>query len=679
MKKIGRRGEEERRRRGETEKPEATVLRFSVSPLLPISIFLFAFLLYLNTLNHGFVMDDGAVITDNVTVQKGFSGINELFHQSSVYGSTKENFGTYRPLTMSLFAIEWQIFENNPSRYHLVHVLLYALCCVVLFLTLKKLLMQFHPLIPFVAVLLFVAHPIHTEVGSNIKSVDEILSLMFCMGALYFAIASKMQLTATNEITKPRRGFKPRRGYNITLSWLCFGAALFSKENSITFLAIIPLASGLLIRTQNPLNPDTEHHSPFRKYFYLIPYFLLAIFYLYIRNAVLDKTPETMNIVNNALAGATSFSEKFGTIFYILLYYIRLLVFPHPLSWDYSFNQIPLVTFSNIFSILSVLFYTGIAVYAVVQVGGLLLPHMRDRNDSIEIEERKKKLTTSNLISFCILFFLITLSVSSNIFVLIAATMAERFLFIPSVAFCILLAIVITAIIPRRGSEPRRGFNNILVFILIPMLIIYSIKTWSRNKDWKSNYTLFGAGVKTSPDSYRANSSFGWQNLQEGQKDPQSEKGKEYFTTARTYYQRAVAIYGKAPDDWFNLGVTNSALGNTDEVMKDYHQALAVRPNHRNSAYNLATIYFSQKNFAESLKYFQVAYEADTTFFDALFKTGVSQHMLGNMPEAIRVFEKCIVLNPTSKDAITNLSIEYRMVGNNGKADYFSEKLKQMK
>jgi len=635
-----------KRESGNTKKQDSRLLShhstFSPAHLRTLTLFLFAFLLYSNTLNHGFVMDDGAVITDNVTVQKGFSGIKELFHQSSVYGSTKENFGNYRPLTMTLFAIEWQLFGNNPSRYHLVHVSLYALCCVVLFLTLKKLLQNYHPFLAFVATLLFVAHPLHTEVGANIKSVDEILSLMFCMAALYFAIEH----------------FNSKKPINLILSGLFFVAGLFSKETSITFLVVIPLAIGLI-------QGRSEIEMRGRKQFIVLSSMYLAavIFYLLVRNAVLDKTPETMNIVNNALAGATSFSEKFGTIFYILIYYIKLLVYPHPLSWDYSYNQIPLVTFSNIFSIISVLFYAGIAIYSVVF--GIRRLTVAPNN--------KEQATNTVLIAFCVLFFLITLSVSSNIFVLIAATMAERFLFIPSVAFCILLALAVMSI------KPLRDNSKFLAQILIPLLIVYSMKTFSRNKDWKSNYSLFAAGVQTSPNSYRANSSFGWQNLQEGQKDPQSEKGKEYFTLARTYYQRAVDIYGKTPDDWFNLGVTNYDLGNQEEAMNNYLQALKIRPNHRNSAYNLASIYFSRKNYAESVKYFQRAYDADTTFFDALFKAGVCQHWLGDILEAIRIFEKCLSLNPDSKDAVTNLSVEYKMVGNNKKADYYSEKLKQMK
>src|ERR1051326_612565 len=181
----------------------------------PFLIFAFAFLLYSNTLGHDFVMDDGAVITNHETVKKGFGGIKELFGQSSVYGSTKENFGTYRPLTMSLFAVEYSFFKDNPAPYHFIHILLYSILCVTIFILLRKLLKNYGPLLPFIAVLLFAAHPVHTEVAANIKSADEMLSLLFCSLTLLFNIyfletSAKKYLAA---------------------SFLFFSGALFSKES----------------------------------------------------------------------------------------------------------------------------------------------------------------------------------------------------------------------------------------------------------------------------------------------------------------------------------------------------------------------------------------------------------------------------------------------------------------
>ncbi|MCK5169715.1 MAG: hypothetical protein KAQ75_07545, partial [Bacteroidales bacterium] len=76
---------------------------------------------------------------------------------------------------------------------HFLNVLLYALTALILFILLERLFSNYKPdkwylSIPFVASLLFLAHPIHTEVVANIKGRDEILSLLGALLAMLFAI-----------------------------------------------------------------------------------------------------------------------------------------------------------------------------------------------------------------------------------------------------------------------------------------------------------------------------------------------------------------------------------------------------------------------------------------------------------------------------------------------------------
>ena len=81
---------------------------------ISLFIFVFAFLLYANTLNHGYVLDDDVVYLKNKDVQAGFSGIKSILHHSFIYGFTGHNDQSYRPVVSILFAIEKQFFGNNP-------------------------------------------------------------------------------------------------------------------------------------------------------------------------------------------------------------------------------------------------------------------------------------------------------------------------------------------------------------------------------------------------------------------------------------------------------------------------------------------------------------------------------------------------------------------------------------
>ena len=589
-------------------------------------------------------MDDGAVVTTHETVKKGFSGIKELFGQSSVYGSTKENFGTYRPLTMSLFAVEWSFFKDNAPAYHFIHVLLYAVLCVVIFMLLKKLLRNYHPLIPLAATLLFAAHPIHTEVAANIKSADEILSLLFGVCALWHAI----RFSETAAIK------------HAAISWLSLLAALFSKESAATFLLIIPLTLYFFTdaKRKNILTIAGIYLSA------------IAIYFL-ARNAALDKTPESIAIINNSLAGAHSVTERYATIFVILLNYLKLLFFPHPLCWDYGYNQIPLVGFGDPMAIISFLIYASLCGYALFSIWRHIKSPKYESLTNLRTTNSHFLPLTSHLISFCILFYLFSLSVSSNIVVLIGATMAERFLFTPSLGFCILLAFAAVKLFKVEESNFKLQTLNFKLFPLILILLMFSYKTYSRNLDWASNLTLFAKGAETCPDSYRTNATFAWESVLAGEKEQDKAKKKAHLENAVTYYKKALTIYDKVEADWYNYGVSNSNLGNLEGAVSSYQRALALNPKHRNSLYNLATVYLSKNDFNNSLPLFLRAYEIEPDFMDVAFKVGLIYHMSGNPQQAIPYYERYLKNNPHNKDVISNLSMAYTATGNMEKTVYY--------
>ena len=97
--------------------------------------------------------------------------------------------------------------------------------------------------------------------------------------------------------------------------------------------------------------------------------------------------------MDNALMAATSTSDMLATNFVLLGKYVRLLVVPYPLSWDYSYNQIPIVSFANVWAIAGLVLYLGLGAYAVVRA------------------------KSKDVFAFAILFYLVTLSISSNLFV----------------------------------------------------------------------------------------------------------------------------------------------------------------------------------------------------------------------------------------------------------------------
>ena len=77
---------------------------------------------------------------------------------------------------------------------------------------------------------------------------------------------------------------------------------------------------------------------------------------------------EQVSVIDNLLVAAKTYQEKVATIFYILAYYLKLMVAPFPLLYNYSYNQIPIVGFSNIVAIFSVIIHTILFILGILSL-----------------------------------------------------------------------------------------------------------------------------------------------------------------------------------------------------------------------------------------------------------------------------------------------------------------------
>src|SRR5262249_39610034 len=107
-----------------------------------------------------------------------------------------------------------------------------------------------------------------------------------------------------------------------------------------------------------------------------------------------------------------------------------------------------------------------------------------------------------------------TISIVSNILVLIGTSFGERFMLTPSVGFCLAFAFVGAKIFPSAQKdfasigEFFRG-NRAFISSCLALVVVYGFKTIQRNRDWKDNYTLFAHDVKVSTESARMHRYFG--------------------------------------------------------------------------------------------------------------------------------------------------------------------------
>jgi tetratricopeptide (TPR) repeat protein len=188
-------------------------------------IFAFTFLLFANSISNSYNMDDELVTINQRLTSKGISAIPEIF--TSPYYQDESGYSyEYRPVVLTSFAIEHQIFGDNPHVSHFWNVLLYALFCVLLYRLLLLLFKDYSPLFALAITLLFAVHPSHTEVVCSIKNRDEILGLGFSLLACLYAI----------------RSIREKKIWMLVLVPVFFVLSLLSKLTFLSFAFIIPLA-----------------------------------------------------------------------------------------------------------------------------------------------------------------------------------------------------------------------------------------------------------------------------------------------------------------------------------------------------------------------------------------------------------------------------------------------------
>lgn len=588
--------------------------------------------------------------------RRGFAAIREIFSTTYRLGHFNPDYTLYRPLSKAAFAIEWQLWPNNPAPGHFVNALLYALTGFVLFYCLS-LYFKGNLLTAFLASSLFVAHPIHTEVVANIKSLDEILCfLFFVITAIFiYRYVSKAAMR------------------DLIVALAAFSLSLFSKESGVTFIVVIPMMIWFF---------TDAHRSKILVVTGAIV--LVALIFLIVRAGVINavsghsQLSEQIIVIDNVMAGQTMV-QRFPTAVFIMGLYLKLLLFPHPLASDYSFNQIPLSGFGDWKFLLSLAVFAGLAVYALIRT-------------------RRK-----DPIAFGLLYFFVTASVAANILVLIGTSFGERLMYAPSLGFCIAIAFLIVRV-TGRVSEQKQAIPDLGAFftghsrtigLVTVILLLYSVKTIARNRDWRDNLTLYSADVKTSPRSARTHYYLGNHLSQDerllklGRSSPQAASSLDLALTELTTATQIYPDYADAYQQMAKIYLERKDFVKADEY---YRKALAFKPNnpvylsnYGNALFNTGRLEDAKKEFEEAIRWnpaYARAYHNLGSVYGAMGDgaraIGNEEAAKQNFGKAILNFKKAIDFDPDYSPAYRFLGVTYRNLGDESNGQFYLNKWKEL-
>ncbi len=412
------------------------------------------FLIYANSLQNSFVLDDASQITANPNIQS-ISNIPKLFLGSTFgYGAGLSGV-YYKPLMTSTFAAIYHFFGVNTVPFHLLQLLFHIANGILVFLILKRF---FGKNMSLFLALVFLVHPLQSEAVVYVSALQE--PLFFFFGALAI-------LGISGDLTVVR----------YLVYALLISLSLLSKETGLLFLLMAPILRYLFFEQGKKLWARREFLTTSAITFSILAIYSLVRHFTVGVPVALDKPYPIMRI---------SLLSRILGIPAEVFYYIRNLFFPR----DFAVAQhwvVTKITFSTFWLPLA---FDLLVLGLIVVLGWRLL---------------KKKSKRFRIYLLFLIWLILGIGLHLNILPLDVTT-ADRWFYFPMVGALGLLGLIIQEF----------SIRKVLSVIGILIIIGLSIRTYVRNRDWKDGLTLALHDIQYSHDSFPLENNLAYELINAG-------------------------------------------------------------------------------------------------------------------------------------------------------------------
>jgi tetratricopeptide (TPR) repeat protein len=515
---------------------------------------------YVQTLLYPLVWDDATFIEKNTSIHT-LSPIQKFFTDSSTLSSQElYNDKIYRPLRTVVFALLFRAVGAEPFAFHLTSVLLHAACSLLVLLIVLE--MRMGLAAAFVSSCLFAVHPVHTEAVTWVSSLGDVLSSLFFLLAFLLFV----------------RGRTTQKAIALVL---LFPLAMLSKEMGITWPAVL-MAWWIWQRQKNPTAVKKGD------LLWIASGFAVAVLYFVCRGHVLGgygQDPLSLDL----------FIDSLGRLPMVVGTYAKVLVWPFQLSSLHK--NIDLSTIGTTIQI-------GALITLAFLVAAVLYGYYK-----------------KSVLGFWAAWFWITLSPVLN-FVPLKIHVAERFVYLPSVAFCVALGVAFSFV---QNRYPPSRLPRIVGIGVLAVLVVGTIV---RNRTWKSSLAV---------------------------------------------YQEQINQENPSPYAYWNLGHYAASQGDWPTAINAFSN-LVVSEREATVIYDkMAFWYLQMKNHQQAIKLSLQSLDLDPENWVAYNNLGFAKLQSGKTKEAIILFNKAIAFNPKSYDAHMALGNAYFKIQAYGKAAFHVE------
>lgn len=670
--------------------------RFFSRNRLSVILFCLTFVVFGNSIYNEYALDDEFYTAgSNKLTQKGLKGIPEIFSTRTFSNNDGSGY-SYRPAALTSFAIEIQLFGEKARTSHFINVLIYAFTLILLFSILKRWFKNQGDWFSFFVCLIFLVHPIHTEVVANIKCRDELL-------AFFFVLVTIRLVWMHLETNKP---------WLWPLMGLAFLLAVLSKTSIAAFFLLIPISVWYFA--------DLSWKKAAS---YILPMIGAVLFVKFVLLTRIPEMSRTLQGFENPV-GSMTYSQQSATAAYAMGRYLYLMFIPFPLIFYYGLNEVPVCTWSSPIVILSAIAHLALIGWMIVEL--------------------KKK----SVIGFGILMYGANLILFSNLIAPAPGIMAERFAYSASLGFIIVVVTLLfrfTKVDPASFSWKAPNYSLVRNVLLL-LVVLFGIRSIVRNEAWQDKETLYRNDVELAPESAKINmllasylSSQGAQMSFESQRHMQQaqqlmQQGQQQaaaiqqdsarivrdqsyaiFREARQYYLQATTVFPDYYTAWSNLGTAYYFTHEYRGGIPFFKKAIEINPGYAEAYFNLgmsyeqiartktdtnlalldSSFYFFEQgllhdssyvNSAEQLSRIIFTYRKDSAMALHVLNEAAKDNPLSDVPwnamssiffqskdtaSGLLALETAARLNPDNFNRLANLANYYNSKGNTSKAEYY--------
>jgi len=551
-----------------------------------------AFAVYANALQNGFVYDDFAQVVENRWL-RDLRHIPEVFFKGVWGFAGEEQSNYYRPLMHVSYILTYAAFGLRPWAFHLINILLHAAVSVMVFLTGRRLYRSSPGSTThssaFLAALLFAAHPIHTEAVTWVAGVPELTFTLFYLLAFHLYVRSVDEASA-------------HRSALYLLSLAAFFLSTLSKETALTLP--IALAAYDFVLGKRPFRPLLFIRRT-------LPYLVVGAAYFALRTSVLG------GFAHQKRHTELSSYEYLINVFPLIGKYFAKLVLPVNLNVFHEFHPIH--------SILQAEGILSLAVTCAFVLLGLFF-------------YRRQKLAC-----FAMAWIVIPLLPVLYIPALGENTFTERYLYLPSVGYVLLLSLAVAWL---RG---KRAIPEMALMLAVgTLLVAYSVATLGRNPVWRDDLALWRDTVEKSPNSVLPRNELGIAYATRGQPQQAIEQ-----------YRTALQMKPNFADGYTNLGLLYDEVGMLDMAIRYHQEALRLKPNSAEAHSNLGLALAKKGIPGKAIEHYRESLRLEPLSPGVHNNLGNAYQSLGLLDKAIDEYREASRLQPDFVDTYINLAVAY--------------------